>query len=59
MGVPHMAIRPKDQLPAVLVTLPLSDHFHVDALLDAPGDEHSPEGSLGVGWVAETLACGR
>jgi len=41
VGVPDVAVRPKDQLAAVLMALPLRDHLHVDALFDAAGDEHA------------------
>ena len=48
MGVPDVAVRPEDELAAVLMALPGSDHFDVDPLLDAASDEHAPQGSLGV-----------
>jgi hypothetical protein len=41
VNVPHMAVRAKNQLAAVLMTLPLGDDFHVDALFDAASDEHA------------------
>jgi len=39
--IPYMAVRPRDQLAAILVILPLGYHLYVDPLLDAPGDEHA------------------
>ena len=38
MGVPDVAVRPEDELAAVLMTLPRGDDVHIDTLLDAPGD---------------------
>jgi len=49
MSIPHMAVRPKDELSTILVPLPLRDHFYVNALLDAAGDEHAPQCSLAIG----------